>query len=119
MPYTTKMADLSNRAAEFVLQCPDKELGSLSVSKLARIFNISESFLSRKFKKTKECTIGKYIFREKMFRAAKLIRENKDTTIKSLSEIIGFDDYEYFMRAFKRFYGVSPSRYRNCKRDIP
>ena len=113
-----KTTDLSNRAAEFVLQCTDKELGSLSVAKLARIFTISESFLSRKFKQSKQCTIGKYIFRERMFRAATLIREHRNTTIKSLSEIIGFDDYEYFMRAFKSFYGVSPSQYRNCKKTI-
>jgi len=113
-----KTTDLSNRAAEFVLQCPDKELGALSVAKLARAFEVSESFLSRKFKQCKQCTIGKYIFRERMFRAAALIRENRNATIKSLSEIIGFDDYEYFMRAFRNFYGVSPSQYRNCKKHI-
>lgn len=112
------MDDLSERVTEFVLKCTDKELGALSVTKLARKFAVSESFLSRTFKHSKPCTIGKYIFRERMFRAASLIRENNHTTLKSLSETIGFLDYEYFVRVFKKFYGVSPSQYRNCKKKF-
>jgi len=112
------MKDLSDHVVEFVLKCPDKELGELSVTKLASVFDISESFLSRKFKSSKHFTIGKYIFRERMFRAASLIRENKYTTLKSLSETIGFYDYEYFVRVFKEFYGVCPSLYRNLKNEF-
>lgn len=112
------MDDLSDRAAEFVLKCTDEELGALSVKKLARKFCVSESYLSRKFKQSKPCTIGKYIFRERMFRAASLLKENKFATLKSLSEAIGFYDYEYFVHVFKEFYGVSPSLYRNCKQKF-
>jgi two-component system response regulator YesN len=112
------MNDLSDRVIEFVLKCTDEELGALSVTKLARKFAVSESFLSRKFRHSKPCTIGKYIFRERMFRAASLLRENKHATLKSLSETIGFYDYEYFVRVFKKFYGVLPSQYRNCKKKF-
>lgn len=116
LPPHIKRDNLSDRVVEFVLKCTDKELGVLSVTKLAREFSISESFLSREFKHSKPFTIGKYIFRERMFRAASLLRENKHATLKSLSEVIGFYDYEYFVRVFKKFYGVSPSQYRNCKK---
>lgn len=112
-----KADDLSDRAVKFVLKCTDEELGALSVKKLANVFEVSESFLSRTFRRSKPCTIGKYIFRERMFRAASLLKENKHTTIKSLSEAIGFYDYEYFIRTFKKFYGVSPCQYRNAKRS--
>jgi two-component system response regulator YesN len=105
---------LSDQVAEFVLRCADREIGQLSVSKLARIFNVSESFLSRKFRADKKFTIGKFIFKERMFRAAVLLRKDDRLTIKSLSEIVGFLDYEYFLRVFKDCYGVTPSRYRNC-----
>ncbi|UCH92336.1 MAG: helix-turn-helix transcriptional regulator [Candidatus Aminicenantes bacterium] len=112
------MANLSDRVVEFVLKCPDEELGVLSVRKLARIFDVSESFLSRKFRISKPYSIGKFIFRERMFRAASLLKENNQITIKSLSETIGFYDYNYFIRAFKKFYGISPSQYRNCKKKL-
>jgi two-component system response regulator YesN len=116
MPGNQRMDDLSDRVIEFLLKCTDEELGALSVTKLARKFSISESFLSRKFKYSRPFTIGKYIFRERMFRAASLLRENNHATLKSLSEAVGFYDYEYFVRVFKKFYGVSPSQYRNCKK---
>lgn len=109
------MIELSDRVVEFVLKCSDEEICNLSVTKLARIFEVSESFLSRKFRNKKNCTIGKYIYREKMFRAASLLREDSCIKIKTLSENIGFIDYEYFTRTFKEFYGVSPTQYRTCK----
>jgi two-component system, response regulator YesN len=109
------MTDLANRAAEFILRCPNGELGELSVSKLARIFEVSESFLSREFKRKKSYTIGKFIFRERMFRAGLLLMGNEEITVKTLSRVLGFLDYEYFLKAFKAYYGVSPTTYRNWK----
>ncbi|MGD2084767.1 MAG: AraC family transcriptional regulator [Candidatus Aminicenantes bacterium] len=110
--------DLVDCVIQFVLKCTDEELGVLSVTKLAREFSISESFLSRQFKRSKHFTIGKYIFRERMFRAALLLQKSKYATLKSLAETIGFYDYDYFVRMFKQFYGVSPSQYRKCKKSV-
>jgi AraC-like DNA-binding protein len=116
LPPQIKLGCLSDRVVEFVLKCTDEELGTLSVIKLARTFAVSESFLSRQFKFRKKLTIGKFIFRERMFRAASLLQESKYATLKLLAETIGFYDYEYFLRVFKSFHGVSPSHYRNCKK---
>jgi two-component system response regulator YesN len=111
-----KKSNLSDQVAEFILQCRNEELAKLSVTKIADIFDISESFLCRRFRTDKNITVGKYIFRERMFRAASLLIQKGQLTIKSLSETVGFYDYDYFIRTFKKFYGVPPSRYRDCKR---
>ncbi|MCU0289837.1 MAG: helix-turn-helix transcriptional regulator [Acidobacteria bacterium] len=110
-----KKKNISDEAIEFVLRCKNEELGKLSVSELARTFNVSESFLSRKFRSDKCFTLGKFIFRERMFRSAQLLMGNRKITIKALADIMGFSDYDYFIRTFKKYYGVSPSRYRYCK----
>ncbi|HLP45986.1 MAG TPA: helix-turn-helix transcriptional regulator [Candidatus Kapabacteria bacterium] len=110
-----KKRTISDQVVEFVLKCKNEELGKLSVSEVARTFKISESFLSRKFRTDKSFTLGKFIFRERMFRSAELLMGNRELTIKSLAEIMGFSDYDYFIRTFKKYYGVSPSRYRYCK----
>ncbi|MCP5102106.1 MAG: helix-turn-helix transcriptional regulator [bacterium] len=110
-----KENNLSDQVVEFVLQCRDEELGNLSVAKIAGIFGVSESFLSRKFKTDKCFTLGKFIFRERMFRAALLLTGSRDLTVKALGERMGFYDYDYFIRVFKKYYGVSPCRYRSCK----
>ncbi|MCX6584514.1 MAG: AraC family transcriptional regulator [Candidatus Aminicenantes bacterium] len=110
-----KKKSLSDLAVEFILKCKDEELGELTVSEIARTFKVSESFLSRKFTGDKVFTLGKFIFRERMFRSALLLHGNRKLTIKSLADMMGFSDYDYFIRAFKKHYGVSPSRYRYCK----
>ena len=107
-----KKKSFTERVVE--LSCRDHELGALSVSKIAVRFQVSESFLHRQFRMN-QYTIGKYLFRERMFRAALLISSKRDLTIKSLSEGLGFDDYDYFRRVFRRFFGVAPSQYRRCK----
>ena len=101
-----KRSNLSDQVTEFILQCRDDELAKLSVTKIADIFEVSESFLCRKFRVDKNITVGKYIFRERMFRAATLLIDKGQLTIKTLSETIGFYDYDYFIRTFKKFYGV-------------
>lgn len=111
-----KEQSISDRAVEFILECKDEELGRLTVSEMARAFGVSESFLSRKFTKDKYFTLGKFIFRERMFRSAMLLQGNRKLTVKSLADMMGFSDYDYFIRAFKKYYGVSPSRYRYCKK---
>lgn len=110
-----KKSNLSDQVIEYVLQCRDEELAALSVAKIAKAFNVSESYLARKFKTDKCFTPGKFIFKERMFRAAHLLQENRELTIKSLAERMGFYDYDYFIRIFKKYYGIPPSRYRCCK----
>lgn len=107
--------NLSDRVMEFILQRKDEELAKLTVKDIARYFKISESFLGRKFKADVDISVGKYIFRERMFRAANLLVKNENLTIKSLAETAGFYDYDYFIRAFRQHFGVTPARYRDCK----
>ena len=111
-----KKSDLADRVVEYILRCRDEDLGFLSVEKIAGIFKVSESFLARKFRTDKDFTLGKFIFRERMFRAALLLRGNHGLTVKTLSEKIGFYDHDYFGRIFKKYYGITPTRYRYCKK---
>lgn len=110
-----KEHNFTDQVIEYVLKCRDEELAALSVAKVAEIFKVSQSYLSRRFRTDKYFTLGKFIFKERMFRAANLLQENRDLTIKSLAERIGFYDYDYFIRIFKNYYGITPSRYRYCK----
>ena len=111
--------NLTDQVVEYLLKCTDDELSSLSVEKIAKHFDVSVSFLCRKFRTEKYFTIGKFIFKERMFRAAQLLVENQELTIKSLGEKMGFYDYDYFIRVFKNYYGISPSRYRECVHKKP
>lgn len=114
LPHHTKKLNLSDKVVEYILKSSDEELAILTVDRIAQKFKISQSFLCRKFRAEKYFTIGKFIFKERMFRAAQMLTEDQKITIKSLSEIMGFFDYDYFIRIFKKHFGISPSRYRDC-----
>ena len=47
--------------------------------------------------------------------AAQLLRE-KDCSITEISDDSGFSDVRYFREVFRKYYGMSPSEYRNSMR---
>jgi AraC-like DNA-binding protein len=103
---------ISDRVVEFVLNCSIDQFQNLTVSKLAKIFNVHRCYLSRKFKNDKEFTICEFLVREKLFRAVDLLKSDDELTIRELSEKMGFSNSNYFIRIFRRHFGISPGQYR-------
>jgi AraC-like DNA-binding protein len=106
---------LSEQVVEFVMTCSDEELMRLTVSSIARRFNVNRSHLSREFKSGKNFTLCQFIRGEKMARAAVLLKDTSDLTVAKLSEYLGFSSAEYFREVFKSYFGVVPSKYRKYK----
>ena len=106
--------NISDRVVEFVLNCSTDEFQTMTVSKLAKLFNVNRCYLSRKFKSDKDFTLCEFLVREKLFRSVGILKENKSVTIRELSEKMGFANSNYFIRIFKRHFGTSPGRYREC-----
>ena len=44
---------------------------------------------------------------------AKDLLENPDIKILDIAERLGYTDNHYFSKAFKNYYHISPSQYRN------
>ncbi len=106
---------LCDKVVEYVLSRKIYDLASLTVAGIAREFNISQSFLNRKFRTQRNFPLREYLFREKMSRCAILLSEKSELTIKEVAETIGFSDIDYFTYVFKNHFGISPGRYRECK----
>ena len=111
---------LDNRVVKLIMTCSDEELKGLTVSSIARTFNLDRSHLSREFKSGKNITLCQFIQGEKMARAAMLLKDTTDLKMSELSEKLGFCSDEYFREVFKRHFGISPSKYRayrnHCKK---
>ena len=108
---------LCNLAMEFVLTRKIEELGELTVAGIAKELKVSRSYLSRVFKKERDFSLGIYLLREKMMRTAILLSGEPQMTIKELSEKMGFLDAGYFAYVFKKYFGISPGRYRESKKN--
>lgn len=88
----------------------------LTLEAIAENVGISTSYLSRVFKAETGQNISNYITKLKMEKAASLIKAaNSETYLKEISYQVGIEDQLYFSRLFKKYFGVSPSEYKNLK----
>ena len=83
----------------------------LSLSGLAEQFFVEPSYLSKKFSQKYNETITACITRCRMDRAKELMKD-ENNKLESISFEVGYDDYNYFSRVFRRSEGISPSEYR-------
>lgn len=111
--------NLYDRVVEYVMSVTDEEFANLSVAVLACSLKINRFKLSRQFKSQSHMTLEEFLFKEKMARAAFLLKTFKDITVKEVSRRIGFCTCDYFIRKFKQYYGVAPGRYKEFKTMFP
>ena len=99
---------LVKRAIEYI----DKHLTSgLSASTISAELFVSESRLRKIFRAEVGIAIGKYI-NDRIMSAAELQLRYSDSSVKDISESLGFCDQFYFSRMFSKQYGLSPAAYR-------
>lgn len=83
----------------------------LSVEQLAALVYISPNHLTRLFKKETGKTLIDYITGQRMFLAKELLEQNK-LSVSMVSARVGYGNYSYFTKAFKKVYGKTPRDYR-------
>ena len=84
---------------------------NIKISMLADKYFFSKEYLSKLFKSRYGCGIYAYVQEIRMQRAKDLLM-NPDIKIQSISQHLGYTDNNYFSKAFKNYYGMSPSRFR-------
>lgn len=84
---------------------------NLSLDEVAEKFNLSRSYLSKKFKSSTGFGFKEYIINVRIQRACTLLLET-DKSITDIAFECGFNDSNYFGDAFRKAKGVSPHKYR-------
>ncbi len=82
-----------------------------TVSSMAQMLYISNSQMTRVFKSKTGTTVVAYLMKYRMQQALVLLEE-KDLTNKELSHAVGFRDELYFMKCFKKEYGITVNEYK-------
>ena len=83
----------------------------ISLTSLAAKYNISMGHLSKMIKDRLQVNFSDYIASLRIQRAKELLRD-ESISIQEIAEIVGYNDYFYFTKVFKRVEGISPSKYR-------
>jgi len=84
---------------------------SLMIEELARMVHVSHNHLTRSFKKRFNQTVIDYINKQRMIMAGELLKDSK-ASISMVSDWVGFDNYSYFTKQFKKYYGKTPREYQ-------
>lgn len=79
----------------------------VSLSSLSSMFGLSVPYLCKIFKQYTGITIVSYLQRIRCERAAALIQSG--VALENAAHAVGFQDYNYFSRVFKKTTGSSPS----------
>lgn len=82
-----------------------------SVKEASQKLSYSEYYLSHLFKERLGITIKEYILKKKVYAAAELLK-NGNMNVTEMSEYFGFTSAHTFSQAFKRYFGMSPTRFK-------
>lgn len=84
---------------------------NLELKELAALAGCSVRQLQRRFKQEKELGPMEYVIQLRMESASRMLRHT-DAPIGEIADRMGYRDMYYFSRAFKKYFGVPPQRYR-------
>ncbi|HEY0124206.1 MAG TPA: AraC family transcriptional regulator, partial [Rhizobium sp.] len=84
----------------------------LPVSELAKVGGLSRAHFSRVFTDSEGLPPAEFVLQQRMQRAAKLLTKAAFIPVKEVAIMSGFDDANYFSKAFRRIYGINPTEFR-------
>ena len=79
-----------------------------TISTIAENLGYSESYLYKVIKEDFPMTLNEYILRYRLKQAIDKMAESPNSPLSDISEQVGFSDYKYFAKVFKKYLHISP-----------
>lgn len=105
---STTSFDAVNRVIDYINQNLDMQFTN---KELADMANYHEYHLNRLFLQTTGLSIHKYILKQRIEEAKRLL-QNTELSVSQIAEQIGFQNSAYFSNYFKSIIGMTPLQYR-------
>ena len=83
-----------------------------TIADIAASLGYSESYLYRIIKEHLSMTLNEYILKYRLKVAVDLMYHQSDLKIYEIAEQVGFSDYKYFRKLFKKQFFLSPREFR-------
>jgi len=84
----------------------------LSLDQLADQFQLSPPYISKLFKEHVERNFIDYLIETRIAASQELLRDT-NKKVSEISEIVGYTNTRSFLRAFKKYTGLTPTEYRD------
>ena len=86
----------------------------ISLNDIAGAANISATECQRCFRAYVQCSPYQYLMRYRLDRSAVMLRDS-DETVTEIAMNVGFHSVSSYIKYFKKFYGMTPVKYRQNK----
>ncbi|WP_161793356.1 helix-turn-helix domain-containing protein [Cohnella kolymensis] len=106
------LSPIVQKLKNYISEHLDQEL---SREELAAYVFLNPAYLSRLFRKETGMVLTNYILHEKMSKAADLLAST-DQSISEIADGLGYCNFSYFARLFRKVHGVTPHDYRKSLR---
>lgn len=106
--------ELKAKVKSYILQ--NYQNNNMSLTMVADEVNINASYLSRYFKEQFGENFIDYLSRYRIGVAKKLLEETS-LKIQDIAQMVGYTSANNFIRVFKKYEGISPSKYRDKPQD--
>jgi len=87
-----------------------------SLSRLAKLINLSQGYLSTVFKQLFGIPFQDYVHNFRLEKS-KILLLSTSYKVYEIAEKTGFEDPNYFSSSFKKHYGISPNKFREQAGD--
>jgi AraC-like DNA-binding protein len=106
---TNNIESVTDSVSSFIIAYIESHLNNnISIQKMAKDLNYSESYISNTFRRTMRCPIMQYIRSKKVIAAHSLISHGEKP--EKAAELFGFNDYSTFYRSYLKIIGFPPSK---------
>lgn len=95
-----------------ILAAITENSATITLKELAQQLHYSVPYCSKYIRKLFGCTFSQ-LLQHIRFQKAEPLLKNTTMTVEQISGLLGYENQESFMRAFKKKYHMTPSRYRD------
>lgn len=96
---------------EMVSYIQQNYMGKILLREFGEQFHLSEKYISRYFKEHFHITLSQYVTYLRLEHAKQMLQET-DISVTEVAMQSGYQNISYFIRSFKKTYGVSLLKYR-------
>lgn len=112
-----------NRADQMVRQAKELiashlENPDLSLEWMEEQMHFSASYIRQTFKQKTGESISEYLIRKRMEKAGQLL-ERENGKVQDVAKACGYENQRYFASSFKKFYGCTPTEYKQIVMEDP
>lgn len=114
---TTSKLNIVSQAKKLILSNYNND--DFNIASVHKSIHVSEPYLRKLFKRETGETLSAFLINCRLSRAGMLLRY-QDYSIRELCYLVGYKDDVYFIREFKKKFGVTPKKYRQLaiKKEI-